>query len=41
MGVDAEDENRIGSAMDYVLLNYCEAQGNSCVAKEILKEHNP
>ncbi|MEA1955601.1 MAG: AAA family ATPase [Campylobacterota bacterium] len=36
MGVDAEDENRIGSAMDYVLLNYCEAQGNSCVAKEIL-----
>ncbi len=36
MGVDAEDENRIGSAMDYVLLNYCEAQGNSCVAKEVL-----
>jgi exodeoxyribonuclease V alpha subunit len=36
IGIDTEDENRIGSAMDYVLLNYCEAQGNSCVAKEIL-----
>ena len=36
MGINAEDENRIGSAMDYVLLNYCEAQGNSCVAKEVL-----
>ena len=36
MGVDKEDENRIGSAMDYVLMNYCEQQGNSCVAKEIL-----
>ena len=36
MGVKAEDENRISSAMDYVLMNYCEQQGNSCVAKEIL-----
>ncbi|MFA7500893.1 MAG: AAA family ATPase [Sulfurimonas sp.] len=36
MGVTKEDENRISSAMDYVLLNYCEQQGNSCVAKEIL-----
>jgi exodeoxyribonuclease V alpha subunit len=36
MGVTNEDENRISSAMDYVLLNYCEKQGNSCVAKEIL-----
>ena len=36
MGVQSEDENRISSAMDYVLLNYCEQQGNSCVAKEIL-----
>ena len=36
MGVKKDDENRISSAMDYVLLNYCEAQGNSCVAKEIL-----
>ena len=36
MGVDVEDDGRISSAMDYVLLNYCEQQGNSCVAKEIL-----
>jgi exodeoxyribonuclease V alpha subunit len=36
MGVKKDDENRISSAMDYVLLNYCEQQGNSCVSKEIL-----
>ncbi|MBL4730621.1 MAG: AAA family ATPase [Sulfurimonas sp.] len=36
MGVQKTDENRIASAMDYVLLNYCEQQGNSCVAKDIL-----
>ena len=36
MGVKKDDENRISSAMDYLLLNYCEQQGNSCVAKEIL-----
>ena len=36
MGVDREDEGRISSAMDYVLLNYCESQGNSCIAKEVL-----
>jgi len=36
MGVAKEDDNRISSAMDYVLLNYCEQQGNSCVSKEIL-----
>ena len=36
MGVKKTDENRIASAMDYVLLNYCEQQGNSCVAKEVL-----
>ncbi len=36
MGVGPENENRISSAMDYMLLNYCEQQGNSCVAKEIL-----
>nr|WP_321266642.1 AAA family ATPase [uncultured Sulfurimonas sp.] len=36
MGVTPEDENRISSAMDYVLMNYCEQQGNSCVAKDIL-----
>jgi len=36
MGVARENEGRISSAMDYVLLNYCEQQGNSCVAKELL-----
>ena len=36
MGINPEDEGRISSAMDYVLLNYCEANGNSCIAKEIL-----
>lgn len=36
MGVQKENDGRISSAMDYVLLNYCEQQGNSCVAKEIL-----
>jgi len=36
MGVDKSDENRIASAMDFVLLNYCEQQGNSCVDKDIL-----
>ena len=36
MGVEKDNEGRISSAMDYVLMNYCEQQGNSCVAKEIL-----
>ena len=36
MGIDKEDENRLGSAMDYVLLDYCEANGNSCIEKTIL-----
>ena len=36
MGVERENEGRISSAMDYVLLNYCEAQGNSCISKEVL-----
>jgi exodeoxyribonuclease V alpha subunit len=36
MGVERENEGRISSAMDYVLLNYCEQQGNSCVSKEVL-----
>ncbi len=36
MGIVPENEKRISSAMDYVLLNYCEAQGNSCIAKEVL-----
>lgn len=38
MGIEKENEGRISSAMDYVLLNYCEAQGNSCISKEILFE---
>ncbi len=36
MGIEKTDEHRIASAMDYVLLNYCEQQGNSCVDKNIL-----
>ena len=36
MGIEQENERRISSAMDYVLLNYCEAQGNSCISKDIL-----
>jgi len=36
MGIEKENEGRISSAMDYVLLNYCEAQGNSCIAKDVL-----
>jgi len=36
MGVAKDNEGRINSAMDYVLLNYCEAQGNSCLSKDIL-----
>jgi len=38
MGIEKDNEKRISSAMDYVLLNYCEAQGNSCISKEILYE---
>ena len=38
MGVAKEDENRIASAMEYVLQNYCEAEGNSCVIKSVLFE---
>ncbi len=36
MGIEREDEGRISSAMDYVLLKYCETQGNSCITKELL-----
>ena len=38
MGVSKEDENRISSAMEFVLQNYCEAEGNSCVEKRVLFE---
>lgn len=33
MGVDEKSQQRIGAAMDFVLLEYCERQGNSCVEK--------
>jgi exodeoxyribonuclease V alpha subunit len=36
MGVSEEDENRISAAMDYLLLDYCEANGNSCIQKSLL-----
>jgi len=36
MGLKEDDEKRISSAMDYVLLNQCEQQGNSCVPKGVL-----
>lgn len=36
MGIDPEDDNRLSSAMDYVLMDYCESNGNSCIAKSIL-----
>ncbi|MBD3824076.1 MAG: AAA family ATPase [Epsilonproteobacteria bacterium] len=36
MGIALEDERRISAAMDYVLLNDCENEGNSCVSKERL-----
>ena len=36
MGIDKENDGRISSAMDYVLLDFCEANGNSCISKEIL-----
>ncbi len=36
MGIPPEDENRISAAMDYLLLDYCEANGNSCIEKQLL-----
>ncbi len=36
MGVDLRSEQRIGAAMDFILNDYCERQGNSCVEKEKL-----
>jgi exodeoxyribonuclease V alpha subunit len=36
MGVDLRSEQRIGAAMDFILNDYCERQGNSCVEKETL-----
>lgn len=36
MGMDPKSEQRIGAAMDFILNDYCERQGNSCVDKEKL-----
>lgn len=36
MGVDVRSNKRISSAMDYLLFELCEQQGNSAVAQEIL-----
>lgn len=36
MGIEKENEKRLSAAMDYVLLDFCEANGNSCISKEIL-----
>ncbi|NPA66963.1 MAG: AAA family ATPase [Epsilonproteobacteria bacterium] len=36
MGIDKEDENRLQSAVEFCLLEYCESEGNSCVAKMVL-----
>jgi len=36
MGVERESTQRIATAMDYVLNEYCESQGNSCIEKEHL-----
>jgi len=36
MGVDPKDSNRLQNAMEYILMEYCESEGNSCVSKEIL-----
>jgi len=35
MGISIDDEKRIASAMDYLLFSYCEAQGNSCLDKNV------
>ncbi len=36
MGMTEESEQRLGAAMDYLLGDYCERQGNSCVEKQRL-----
>ena len=33
MGIDASDERRIASAMDYAVTRRCEREGNSCIDK--------
>jgi exodeoxyribonuclease V alpha subunit len=36
MGMEENSEQRLGAAMDYLLNDYCERQGNSCVEKHLL-----
>ena len=36
MGMAENSEQRLGAAMDYLLGDYCERQGNSCVEKHLL-----
>ena len=36
MGVERDSSKRIATAMDYLLNEYCDAQGNSCIEKEHL-----
>ena len=38
MGIERESSKRIATAMDYVLNEYCESQGNSCIEKDNLFE---
>ncbi len=36
MGIKQDDQNRIKSAIDYAINNFCEANGNSCIKKDVL-----
>ncbi len=36
MGIEQENENRLAAALQYALMEYCEAEGNSCVQKSVL-----
>ncbi len=36
LGIEPTSEKRLGAAMDYLLMDYCERQGNSCVEKQVL-----
>lgn len=36
MGMEENSEQRLGAAMDFLLGDYCERQGNSCVEKHLL-----
>jgi len=36
MGLQSDDERRIGAAMEYTLSEYCEQEGNSCIERGAL-----